>query len=682
MVAIYVGAGLAFGMGVFAIRRLPDTARTLGAMIALGLILRALFLPTDSIWEDDHYRYRWDGGAVAAGLNPYAVSPSEAQGEDWGRAIDPAWFELAQDAGVVLDRVNYPYLRTIYPPVTQGFFALAHGISPWSLPAWRSVLMCADLVTLALLIGLLRGWGRSPLWAALYWCSPLAIKEIANSAHFEALLFAFILLALWAAERGRLLWASAWLGLAAGVKVWPLLLFPLLAPSLRTAPRAWLGAAGLATGVTALCLAPFALAGLDDQSGLVAYASGWSRNAFLFPGISALSEAGLRLFELHRTMDPNWLARGFVAATAALAALLIGASHNRPGGARARGAFLITAVVFCLSPAQYPWYGVWLLPLAALTGARATASALAVFLPAYYLLYALRRAGDETGLLLVASVEHAFILAALMWDAVLKPELRAPAPAPPAPLSGTKPQGAGRVAAILPARDEADALPAVLEAMPRWIDPVIVADNGSKDDTADRARAGGAQVVTEPQPGYGAACLAGIDAAGDADVLLFLDADGSDNPAEAERVVAPIARGEADLVIGARVKALCEPGALTPPQVWGNRLAAFLCRAIWGVRCTDLGPFRAISRTAYARLGMADRDFGWTIEMQAKAFRLGLRVVEVPVSRYHRAAGRSKVSGTLNGVLRAGAKILYVIGREAIRRPPNALTAPRPANAP
>lgn len=241
--------------------------------------------------------------------------------------------------------------------------------------------------------------------------------------------------------------------------------------------------------------------------------------------------------------------------------------------------------------------------------------------------------------------------------------------AEPAPCTyGGKPPGLGRVAAILPARDEAMALPAVLLAMPQWLDRIIVVDNGSRDDTARIARAHGAEVVSEPEAGYGAACLAGIAVAEDCDVLLFLDADGSDRPQDASLVLGPIAAGVADLVIGSRVKGGAEPGALTLPQLFGNRLATFLMRMLWRAEVTDLGPFRAVTRNALERIGMRDRDYGWTVEMQARALRLGLRVTEVAVARHHRKAGKSKVSGTVTGVVRAGTKILYVIGREALTR--------------
>ena len=221
-----------------------------------------------------------------------------------------------------------------------------------------------------------------------------------------------------------------------------------------------------------------------------------------------------------------------------------------------------------------------------------------------------------------------------------------------------------RVALLMPALDEQQALARLLDELPRErYARLLVVDNGSTDGTAAAARAGGAQVISEPRRGYGQACLTGLAAlGGDADIIVFMDADGSDGPAEAERLLEPILRGEADLVIGSRALGRAEPGSMTWPQRWGNRLSVALIWLLFGHRYTDLGPFRAIRRESLEELGMRDTNFGWTAEMQVKAVLRGLRVQEVPVS-YRRRVGRSKISGTVSGVLRAGAKIIWTIGK-------------------
>ncbi len=178
------------------------------------------------------------------------------------------------------------------------------------------------------------------------------------------------------------------------------------------------------------------------------------------------------------------------------------------------------------------------------------------------------------------------------------------------------------------------------------------------------AREGGARVVHEPRRGYGSACLAGIAALDRPDIVVFLDGDASDDPSDLPALLAPLLRDDADLVIGSRTLGARERGALLPQAIVGNWIATRLIAAFWGVRFTDLGPFRAIRAEALRRLDMRDRDFGWTVEMQVKAARAGLRCTEVPV-RYRQRVGRSKITGTLAGTLRASHKILFTIAREA-----------------
>lgn len=226
-----------------------------------------------------------------------------------------------------------------------------------------------------------------------------------------------------------------------------------------------------------------------------------------------------------------------------------------------------------------------------------------------------------------------------------------------------------KIVVVIPALNEEQAIAGVISRVPGFVSLVIVADNGSTDATALRARAAGADVVHVPEPGYGRACLAGVAAAGACDVLVFLDGDGSDMPEQMDRLVAPILSGEVDMVIGSRALGQAEKGSLTPPQRFGNRLACSLMQLFWGAKYTDLGPFRAIRRSAYDRLDMTAPTFGWTVEMQVRALKQKLAVADVPVD-YARRIGVSKISGTLKGVVLAGAYILGTIFAERLGRGP------------
>ena len=227
-----------------------------------------------------------------------------------------------------------------------------------------------------------------------------------------------------------------------------------------------------------------------------------------------------------------------------------------------------------------------------------------------------------------------------------------------------------RTLVIIPAFNEARSIGQVIGDIPEHVEEVVVVNNASTDETEHNARAAGATVLREARQGYGWACLRGIEYAKtqQPEIVVFLDGDYSDHPNEMDRLLAPILADEADFVVGSRMTGDREPGALLPQALWGNRLACGLMRLIWRARFTDLGPFRAIRFPALLALDMRDTTYGWTVEMQIKAVRAGLRCAEVPVS-YRRRIGVSKITGTVSGTVKASAKILWTIGRYALVSP-------------
>ena len=225
------------------------------------------------------------------------------------------------------------------------------------------------------------------------------------------------------------------------------------------------------------------------------------------------------------------------------------------------------------------------------------------------------------------------------------------------------------VSVVIPALNEEEPIAGVVHGClaTKLPNEIIVVDNDSDDRTADRAREAGARVVTAPR-GYGRACAAGVRAVSpQCDVILFLDGDGSDCPEFISQLVDPIARGDYDFVIGSRTRGQREPGSMNFQQIFSGRLAGWLMSILYGVRYTDMCPFRAIRRDVLEKLSMREETYGWNLEMQMKAARAGLRILEIPVNHRCRAGGVSKVSGTLRGTFVAGARIIATFLRIAFR---------------
>ena len=324
-------------------------------MVAAGLVARLVLFASEPILEDDYQRYLWDGAVTANLHNPYAVAP---QAVIAGGPTHPLG-ALAARSGPVLERIGHGELTTIYPPLAQAAFTAAYLIAPFSLTAWRSVLLAFDIATLGLIVVWLGTLGRSPLWAALYWWNPVVIKELFNAAHMDGLLAPFVLAALLLALNRPLL-ATAAVGIAFGIKFWPALLLPLIWRPLASDWRR-LAIAGLAFAPFAVvALWPQIAAGLDRGAGLVAYAGTWSRNSALYPALETL--IGWGVGGAHAPL----VARGLIAAALVATAVRLAWRPIGSQGDLVRRATLLVGALFLLIPAQYPWYSVWLAPLLAI----------------------------------------------------------------------------------------------------------------------------------------------------------------------------------------------------------------------------------------------------------------------------------------------------------------------------
>ena len=224
-----------------------------------------------------------------------------------------------------------------------------------------------------------------------------------------------------------------------------------------------------------------------------------------------------------------------------------------------------------------------------------------------------------------------------------------------------------RIAVVIPTLNEEEPIAPVVRAVPRdLVDEIIVADSGSTDRTAERARDAGARVVVETERGYGRACAAGLAAVRDCDIVVFLDGDGSDRPELIPMLVEPILSGAYDFVIGSRTRGEREPGSMSLHQVLAGYGAGALTRMLYGVTYSDMCAFRAIRSEALEQLGMREMTYGWNLEMQMKAARAGLRILEVPIAHRRRIGGASKVSGTVLGTIKASLRILLTFARVAL----------------
>lgn len=388
----FVGLGVLGGAAWFAaigpLERLAPRAISVGAVLVFGAAMRLGWLGTPLVLDTDALRYLWDGALAAHGMWPWGAPPAAG--------VPPA---LGTEGATLLPELRFASLRTIYPATAQAAFLLAHALVPWDLLGLRLVMLVAEAATVVLLAALLRRAGLPAMRAAAWWCCPLLPLVLTNAAHVDALLPPLLLGALLATLGGRGIAAGTLLGLAAGVKVWPLLLVPLLGRWLP--PGARLPALLAFVAVAGLTLAPLLATAAGPDAGLSAYARGWVvNNAPLAWARTALGpEAALALRPL----------LGLAAAAVALAVAL------RPAGnaaALVRAALAVAAAAFYLSPAQYPWYAVWFLPFAVLLGCRALLLP-AVLLPLYYLVFALR--GPGPAWFFAHGVAALHLLPVLVW---------------------------------------------------------------------------------------------------------------------------------------------------------------------------------------------------------------------------------------------------------------------------
>jgi hypothetical protein len=616
-----VGQLVAFGLF------LPATAlcwRGLG-IGRLGLVLVLLFAlafraaafepaATPPLSTDVH-RYAWDARVQAEGVNPYRYAPD-----------DPELAHLRDQE--VWPGINLEWWRTVYPPGAEAGFLASRGLFGNGLRASTWLFLLGEAVAVALLLFVLRRDNAVPERVGLYAWHPLAVSEIAGNGHVDALAVVGLaaLLAAWQARRFAL--AGAAVALAGLVKLGPALLVPALA---RRGGRRFVLTA---VGVALLAYLPYASVGTDVVGSIARYVDRQHLGGSLWPLVSDhLSDTATR-----------------VVLALALAAVLavVGLREHEAVEQVARSALLVLGSLLLVLGYVQPWHALWLLPFFALTVAPGWLW-LTGTLPLLYL-YGLERELPEW----VRPVVYGPLALWVFWKIFASRRRSRPV----APLAERP-----RVAAVIPALDEAAALPLVLRELPPGaVEEVVVVDGGSVDGTVEAATEAGARVVVETRRGYGRACAVGA-AATDAEVIVFLDGDGSDDPAFVPDVLEPVLAGRAALALGARTRR--EPGALLPHQALGNRLVVFLLRLVYGLRLRDVPPMRAARRDVLERLSLTEMTYGWPTEMVVKTARAGFPIAEVEVVSRVRRGGESKIAGRAVPSALAGARMLAVVARYA-----------------
>ncbi len=413
-VGVMMMAGVVYLVAVHATVRLPRSTGLLAWILLVGIVLRTLLFASSPILEDDWYRYLWDGGVTASGHNPFAYIPSDVF--DANEDVPKELVLLAQDSGLIAQRLNHPSLGTVYPPLSQAAFALAHWIEPWSLYAWRGVLLGFDAATLLLLGFLLRAMNRPLHWLVIYWWNPVVLKETLNSAHMDMLVLPFVVLAVLLVIRQKPVLSGITLALAVAAKLWPVVLAPLLIRNLRAVPSRLLGAVAAGTVVLLGVASPMIAAlRFKDDSGFYAYGERWEMNDALFMIYLKASELAGSAFGFGGD-QADLLARIAVGTTVLLWTLWLCRKPAVSSEQLLNRALLIVGAVFMLSPTQFPWYYLWMMPFLVVTP-RWSLLVLTAMLPMYYLKF-YYSALDNVNFFhnRLVWVEYAPTLLLLLWE--------------------------------------------------------------------------------------------------------------------------------------------------------------------------------------------------------------------------------------------------------------------------
>lgn len=390
LVALQLAAGAVFLISAWLIRRGTDSFSVLGWILLVGVVIRATMIGSSPMLEYDYYRYLWDGAVLAHGMNPFAHSPQAVI--ECAPSIPPELCKLGRDSGNVLARISFPSLRTIYPFTAQLVFGLSHLISPWSTGAWKVTLAVFDIAALGILLCALSDARLARSAILVYWWNPLLVLTTYNAGHLDVITLPLAVGAVLLALRQRPVSASVVLAFAVCTKLWPIMLFPLILRSAWDRPRTVAAASILFFLTAGILMIPIYLAGIDEGSGFVAYARHWEMNAGLY---RLLAEAVAYTVDLLSPGEAyvGTTVRWTVATVLALWTLWLCRMNPGDPSKPWDRALLIVAAGFLLSPTQFPWYYLWVIPFLVLSP-RPSLLLLNCTLFLYYLVYYFRGIGE------------------------------------------------------------------------------------------------------------------------------------------------------------------------------------------------------------------------------------------------------------------------------------------------
>jgi alpha-1,6-mannosyltransferase len=391
LVSLMIFSGIIYlGISHFSVN-LISSKGLLIFIITVGLALRIVTIFSTPILEDDYFRYLWDGAVSSNKFSPYEYSPEQILNGNNSKATPPALKNLAKESGEIIHRINHPQLKTIYPPIAQSAFVIAHWLKPLSIFSWRVVLLLFDIVTLILLLKILRTLHLPDLAVLVYWWNPLLVKEIFNSGHLDVIALPLVLGALLLNLRKNYLWSVVLLTLSIGVKLWPIVLIPLILRPLTQDPkRLSLGIAIFVLTIATLMF-PYYSTGINESSGLVSFGQSWQNNDSIFKILVWGSELILEMLGKHPGHG-QFMARIVVFTLITSWIFYVSSQHNDQPKELFEKSLLIIAAVFLLIPTQFPWYYTWMLPFLAVNR-RPSLLLLTALLPLYYLRYYLEPRG-------------------------------------------------------------------------------------------------------------------------------------------------------------------------------------------------------------------------------------------------------------------------------------------------